>query len=201
MVTTILCDVDGVLAIGEPFGARLARELQVGADATAPFFRGRFLDCLVGQADLKEEIAGYLPAWGWRRSVDDFLEYWFSSEHVINAPLVALLQSYRQQGLRCYLATNQERYRTEYILERKGFAQQFDGAFSSCHVGCMKHDPAFFSQVLERLGVSAQAVLFWDDSPGNVATAQTAGLHAERYSSVADFAQTMRQYHTSTSKR
>ena len=194
MITTLLCDVDGVLAIGEPFGRRLAREHGLPPDATASFFRGRFLDCLVGKGDLRQEIAAYLPAWGWRRSVDDFLEYWFSSEHVINGPLVDLIQGFHRQGLRCYLATNQERYRMAYLLDRMGFAQQFDGAFSSAHVGYMKHDPAFFAQVLQQLGVPARDVLFWDDSPGNVATARMAGLHAERYCGVADFAETMRQY-------
>jgi putative hydrolase of the HAD superfamily len=194
MITTLLCDVDGVLAIGEPFSRRLAREHGLPPDTTAPFFQGRFLDCLVGKGDLREELAAHLPAWGWRRSVDDFLEYWFSSEHVINAPLVALIQGIRRQGLRCYLATNQERYRMAYLLERMGFAEQFDGAFSSAQIGCMKHEPAFFVQVLQQLGVSPQDVLFWDDSPGNVVTARAAGLHAERYCDVAAFTETMRQY-------
>jgi len=38
-------------------------------------FKNEFQPCLVGEADLKEQINPYLEKWGWKKSVDDFLEH------------------------------------------------------------------------------------------------------------------------------
>lgn len=188
MIRVLLFDVDGVLANGEQFGKRLARDYGITAEMTAPFFSGPFLKCLVGNADLKQELTSELAQWGWQGSVEEFLHYWFTSEHVIDEPLVNNVQQFRQQGIRCYLATNQEQHRTTYILHEMGFADTFDGIFSSAYIGYMKHDRAFFEAVLHELdGVKAEEILFWDDSPGNIATAREAGLQAELYSSFGDF--------------
>ncbi len=195
MIRVLLFDVDGVLANGELFSKRLAREYGITTEMTAPFFSGPFLQCLVGNADLKEELGDHLKQWGWQDSLDAFLRYWFSSEHVIDEPLVSMVQQLRQRGIRCYLATNQERHRTAYILHEMGFANAFDGMFSSAYIGFMKHDTAFFEAVLRELdGVKAGEMLFWDDSPGNVATAQEVGLHAEVYRGFEDFQRQLRQY-------
>ncbi|MEO8973666.1 MAG: HAD-IA family hydrolase [Ktedonobacteraceae bacterium] len=188
MIRVLLFDVDGVLANGEQFSKRLARDYDITAEMTTPFFNGPFLECLVGNADLKQELISHLKQWGWRGSVDEFLHYWFTSEHVIDETLVNRVQQLRQKGIRCYLATNQEQYRTAYILHEMGFADAFDGIFSSAYIGYMKYDGAFFAAVLHELdGVKAEEILFWDDSPGNVATAKEAGLHAELYSNFEDF--------------
>lgn len=147
MISTILFDVDGVLVVSEPFSATLAREYGITMEMTAPFFRGPFGQCLIGKADLKAEIASYLPMWGWRGSVDEFLGIWFTSGQQIDDALLTTVQRLRQQGIRCCLATNQERYRTEYLLTRMELAEQFDGCFSSAYIGYLKDHPAFFQTV------------------------------------------------------
>jgi putative hydrolase of the HAD superfamily len=149
----------------------------------------------VGRADLKQEIAGYLLQWGWQRSVDEFLADWFAYETCIDEALLASIQQLRQQGLSCYLATNQEQYRTAYILNEMGFAGRFDGIFSSAHIGYTKHEPAFFAAVLEALpGAQAQEILFWDDSPGNVAVARAAGIQAELYTNFSVYTKQISKY-------
>jgi putative hydrolase of the HAD superfamily len=197
----VLFDMDGVLAIGEPFAAHLARLGTVTLDQSGVFFGGPFQQCLVGRADLKRELAPYLAAWGWPGSVDEFLAAWFAHEHVINEPLVARIRQLRADGVACYIATNQERYRTDYIREQMGFGKACDGVFSSAELGCAKHDTAFFARLLSRLRVRTVLrdlrqcdALFWDDSAANVAVARAAGLRAEQYTSVADFDKTMRAY-------
>ena len=66
------------------------------------------------------------------------------------------------------------------------------GLLAAC---LMKHDPAFFEHVLRELkDVKAQEMLFWDDQPGNVATARAMSLHAELYSDFADFEKRMSSY-------
>ncbi|MDQ6660920.1 MAG: HAD-IA family hydrolase [Chloroflexota bacterium] len=195
MIKVILFDVDGVLVNGEQFSRRLARDYGVTREISGPFFSERFPECLRGNADLKQELESYLQQWGWQKSVEEFLNYWFTTEHAIDEPLVNAVQQLRQQGIQCYLATNQEKYRTEYILEQMGFAQKFDGMFSSAYVGHMKPDAAFFEHIVLTLDdVQTQEILFWDDSPQNVATAREVGLHAEIYRTFADFEKKLSGY-------
>lgn len=198
MITTMLFDVDGVLLIGEPWNKDLARAYGITDEMLAPFFSSSFPACLIGKADLKEELATYLPRWGWPLSVDDFTDYWFR-HHTIDKTLLQHIQQLRQSGIKCYLATQQERYRTDYILHDLGFAAQFDGAFSSVDIGYMKNKPQFFEAVLHKLdGCQLSEVLFWDDNTGNVATARGVGIQAEVYSDFASFLLAMRRYSASS---
>lgn len=195
MIKTLLFDIDGVLVMGEAWHKALASAYGITQDMLSPFFQGPFQACLVGKADLKEELAVVLPRWHWPHSVDAFIDYWFHQEGlVLNEQLLQTIQHLRHQGLRCYLATQQERYRISYILHDMGFETLFDGLFSSVQLGCLKSEPRFFTGILATLhGCQASEVCFWDDAPLNVATARSIGMLAEVYSDFADFQVKMQQ--------
>ena len=193
MLKTILFDVDGVLLIGEPWDRDLAAIYGITPDSLRPFFTGPFQDCLVGRADLKAELALCLPRCGWQQSVDDFIDYWFG-RHVVDKQLIQAIQRLRQRGIKCYLATQQERYRTNYLLRELGFEQCFDGMFSSSDIGALKREPRFFETILATLeGCSPAEIFFWDDAPVNVETARSVGIQAEVYNDFAAFQQRMRE--------
>jgi putative hydrolase of the HAD superfamily len=196
LIKVVLFDVDGVLANGEePFSRQLERDYGITQQMVGSFFRGSFQHCLIGSADLKQELAQHVQQWGWQGSVDEFVDYWFRCEHCINEPLVEEVQQMRQRGIPCYLATDQEKYRTAYILDHMGFANAFDGMFSSAHIGYTKRDQRFFAHILQKLHpVKATEILFWDDTPAKVATAHAAGLQAEVYHDFAAFMEKMKQY-------
>lgn len=194
MITTVLFDVDGVLLIGEHWSKDLPRTYGITGEMMAPFFQGPFQACLLGKADLKDELARYLPRWGWSQPVEAFIDYWFQ-RHTIDKELLQYIQQLRQSGLECYLATQQERYRMDYILHTPGLASLFDGAFCSAHLGYLKTNPRFFRAILRELVEKRPAqVLFWDDSAANVATASSVGIQAEVYRDFADFSLRMRKY-------
>jgi putative hydrolase of the HAD superfamily len=195
MLKVLLFDVDGVLVAGESFSAQLERDYGITSEMLAPFFTEKFLACLVGRADLKESLKSYLSKWGWRQSTDAFLDYWFQHEHNIDESLIDAIQSIRQQGIRCYLATNQEKYRTEYILTRMSFADKFDGVFASYQLACTKSDKKFYEQILCSLpDIQPKEILLWDDTRQNVILACEAGLNAELYCDFDDFAQKTAEY-------
>lgn len=195
MLKVLLFDVDGVLSIGEHWNKHLERDHGITREMTRAFFTTAFKECLVGKADTKERLAPYLPRWGWRGSTDDFMEYWFSHEAYRNEPLLAYARELRQQGKACYIATLQEQYRTAYIWEQMRFGLDFDGIFSSVHIGYEKTHPEFFRHILKKLdGVRPDEILFWDDRADNVATAREVGLRAEVYTGFEDFVEKMQEY-------
>lgn len=89
------------------------------------------------------------------------------------------------------LATNQEKYRTQYMLEQMGFKDMFDTIYSSAHLGLKKPALEFFAKVVDDLGVPRNKVLFWDDDQINIDGATEYGIHAEFYTDYSSFLATM----------
>lgn len=64
------------------------------------------------------------------------------------------------------------------------FPTLFDGVYASCHLGVRKPDPAFFTAMLDDLGLSPQRCLFVDDRRGNVDAAENVGLQTHLFDGV-----------------
>ena len=178
--------MDGVLIPSKRrFSITLAERHGVSLETSLPFFNGIFQKCLTGDADLKEVIAPYLKAWGWTKGVDALLDYWFKLEHDINVELIEYIQRLRRKGVLCFLATNNEKYRFQYMLDKMGFADAFDKTFASAHLRFKKPDPEFFSKIYGELDkIQKNEILFVDDSAGNIEAARNFGIHTEHYTSL-----------------
>ena len=73
-IRAVVFDVDGVL-VNPPY--RFAKYLEqthgLTMQHTREFFVGRFLECILGRADLKIEIVPFMSAWGINQSVEAFM--------------------------------------------------------------------------------------------------------------------------------
>jgi putative hydrolase of the HAD superfamily len=195
MIKVVLFDTDGVLVNGEMFSVHLERDYGISTATTKKFFEGPFKKCLIGESDIKEILPPYLKEWGWNGDVEGFLMYWFRSEHDIDSQLIKTVSELRSKGIKCYIATNQEKYRTEYLLKKMGFEKEFDGIFSSSHIGHKKPSSEFFTKMLEELGnTKPQEILFWDDKEENILAAKEFGLKAEKYNSFEEFSKKIKGY-------
>ena len=191
MAKAIIFDADGMVIVGgERFSTRLAREYGIPQEVTAAFFKNEFQQCLVDKADLRVELTKYIAGWGWKGSVDDLLEYWFSGESKVDERIIVAVKKLRASGTRCHLGTNQEKYRTEYLKHEVHFNGIFDGIFSSAHIGAKKPSVKFFDHVFQTLQpIEKDEIFFWDDTLENVEAARSFGFQSKFYVGYEDFAQ------------
>lgn len=195
-ISTLIFDVDGVLVPGHKFADALLCDYNLDRQQTAAFFAHDFHKCLIGETDLKTAIAPHLSNWQWPGTVDEFLEYWFQTEHTLNESLVEFIQAQRKRGVACYAATNQEKYRTQYLLDHMGLNYIFNDVFASTNLGHIKPDLDFFKAIDKKIPLEKTQTLFWDDLPQNTAAAHNFGWHAEVFTDNQSFQMIMQEKYT-----
>ena len=182
----VLFDADGVIInTGEQMSQKYVRKFGVDMVEFEEFFKGSFLQCLIGKSDLKVEVKPYLKRWEWNGTVDEFLAWWFDAEHCIDNKVLDTIKKLKQNDVPVYLATNQEKYRGKYMKTEMGFDKLFDKVFVSADVGFKKPDEAFYKYILTEIkkdcGAETDEVLFFDDSRSNIAGAKKVGMKAYFY--------------------
>jgi putative hydrolase of the HAD superfamily len=188
MIKTILFDADGVVAHAKMANVYFEETYGINKEITREFYRGPFSDCLVGKQDMYDVLPEYLVKWGWRKTAEEFVKEWFDYENSVDETLLSYVQMLRNKGIKCYVATNQEKYRADYMLKQMGFESSFDGLFASAHVGHKKPEPDFYKQILNKLEVKdPDSVLFIDDSLENVEAAQKLGFKGIYYEGFKKF--------------
>ena len=93
------------------------------------------------------------------------------------AALLPALKRRTQVG--CLSNTNSIHW--DHLLSAYEFMSHFDRRFASQLLGNAKPDRAIYDKVIELLGARPDQVLFFDDKPENVTTAQKLGWHARVY--------------------
>lgn len=179
-----LFDLDGIVVVGRQrfFSERLAEMQGIQLTEVQAFFLNDLKPCSMGKADLKEAIAPYLPKWKWKGTVEDLLSLWFESERTLDERVLTRVRELREANIDCYIATRQEKYRKDYLLNVVGLKDIFDGIFCTCDIGFDKSSPEFFEVIRSTLGVEYEEMLFLDDTQKNVDTAQALGVDAHFYS-------------------
>ena len=184
MTKAILFDLDGVVIIlgkGKKFSERLSEKLNLPLEKISEFFTNDFSECSYGRADLKEKISPYLVKWGYNGTVEDLLNFWFEDEGAPDEEVLKEVASLRAAGVKCYIATRQEKYRKEYLLNKVGLKDSFDGIFCTCDIGYNKSEKGYWDYVFDKLRVKPEEIMFFCDGKKNVATAESLGVQAYFY--------------------
>ncbi len=188
----ILFDVDGMVIRSKKFSDQMQQQYGVSWDTMKPFFNGPFQACKTGKADLKEELSKVIQDWKWNGTVESLMKFWFEGGLEVNEQMTNLVSELRENGTRCYLATNQEKYRLAFLRDEVGLGSLFDDIFSSCEIGHTKSEAAFFEHVYEALhtqdpSLQRSEILFADDHAENTAVAQQSGFQTHLYQDFETF--------------
>lgn len=175
-------DADGVVIQSRMFSQKYAQEFNVSISELDDFFKTDFQECLIGKSDLKIVIKPWLKKWNWSKSVDEFLDYWFKAENQINDALSENIRMLRKNKIKCILATNQEKYRLEYMKKEMDFETTFDKIYSSNFIGFKKPDIEYYRFILNDLNETPSNIIFYDDRQENVESAKSLGINSILYS-------------------
>ena len=126
-----------------------------------------------------EEFAAKAPQQlGLDFSAQDFLdlyEGWLIGAYSESVPLIKKLKYQYRVGC----LSNTSRMHMDKLRSTSELLDAFDNCFLSYEVGYMKPSPEIYQCVLDRLAISPDRILFFDDGIDNVEAAQQAGMRAE----------------------
>lgn len=98
---------------------------------------------------------------------------------------VALLQRLRAAGHRTFYLSNMPAPYAEHLEATHDFVRGFEAGIFSARVGFNKPEPEIFALALQRFGVPAESLLFFDDHAPNVQAARQAGWQALLFTDAA----------------
>lgn len=189
-IKAVIFDADGMVIKGERPSKRLERDFGVPVADINKFFDNEFRRCIVGNADLKDVILPYLTLWKWKGTVDDLLHFWFAESYFVDQDMIDLISHLKEPGVKCALATSQEKYRTEYMKKEMGLGKIFDAIISTCEVGHSKVSKEFISKMESILyPIKPSETVFADDREGNVEIWKGAGFKGHLYTDINSFRQ------------
>lgn len=194
----IFFDVDGVIissehqnpAISRPWDEALVNKFNINPkDLSAMFFDKFFIDILVGKYDLKSKLSETLVKLGYNGDVNNVVNCWFEGDAKINYSVIEIIEKLRfKSGVHLFLATNQEKYRADYIWNKLGLRNYFEDIFYSANLGVLKNDEQFYCKVNEAINYNKdyEKIIFIDDNKDNISTAIKSGWNAYLYKSIID---------------
>jgi glucose-1-phosphatase len=137
----------------------------------------------IGELSRQKFAERFVRDWNLSISPEEFLREFRSWSKRLLPGAADLLASLRPR-FRLAALSNSNELHWERNSNDLGVTGLFEVAISSHQIGVCKPDPAAYLIALERLGVSSQAVMFFDDVPTHVEAAAALGIQAFRVDGV-----------------
>ena len=131
----------------------------------------------LGKLSAQDYAARFVREWEIDLEPSGFLEEYRSWSRCLLPGAKELLASLRPRFLLAALSNSNELH-WDRNTNDIGVTELFEVAISSHQVGLCKPDPAIYRLALDRLRVSPDAVLFFDDLKPNVTAASALGIRA-----------------------
>lgn len=181
MIRNIIFDIGGVLVgfnwegLLKSFGFEPEKEAAI---AGALFGTPVWQELDRGVWPLEKVAAGFaasLPQY----AEDVQKVFWRCCETIVReAFAIPWIQSLKNRGFGVYFLSNYSRWMIEGTQDALDFLPYMDGGVFSCDVHQVKPEPDIFRSFFARYpSVKPENTVFLDDSPANIETARSFGLH------------------------
>lgn len=191
MKKVFLFDLDGVVIKTRFFTEKYERDFWVWKEIISDFLKENLVNTQIWKADLKILLQEKLWDFKWEKSVEEFLKYWFEYDNVIDENLLQEIDILRNKWHLCFLCTNQEKYRFEYLINTLHISNYFDEIFSSHIIWYSKSDSLYFSKVLwelkKKYNVNISEIVFFDDKENFIQSATNSWIEWIIYKNIDDF--------------
>lgn len=164
----------------------LRHRLRASAVDIAYFFNNDYRQCQLGENDLIQSLPRYLEKWGWQLSTEEFIRFWFETDLVVNKNLEKLMADLYKINVPVYVASNQEKYRAEFLDKNLTLLSKVRRVFYSYKYGCLKSDPQFFTRVQSELRIDSANLIYVDNNVENLDVAESLGWITYRFTSEVD---------------
>jgi HAD superfamily hydrolase (TIGR01509 family) len=178
-VQALIFDFDGLIVDTEGPGFRAWSELYESHGCSLPFEKYSACIGTIGGFDLH----AYLEEQSGRTFERSDLERacnarWLElmKDQQLLPGVAACVSTARARGLKLAIASSSTQKWVTRNLRRFGLVEQFDAVCTRDFVSAVKPDPALYLLALEKLAVSADEAIAFEDSPPGVLAAKRAGL-------------------------
>jgi putative hydrolase of the HAD superfamily len=143
-----------------------------------------------GTIDAQAFAVGVIREYGLDVSVDEFLFHFSSWASEMFPGSRRLLSGLRGRYTLVSLS-NTNAMHWDMLCGRYQLDQYFDHNFPSHEIGRIKPEVSTFDYVLSRISSPAHRVLFFDDTPKNIESARSVGIHAVQVLGVDGLSRTL----------
>jgi putative hydrolase of the HAD superfamily len=102
----------------------------------------------------------------------------------LNEPIVPIIETLKEQGLRLVVLSNTSRWHVDWIRRQWDVLNLFDHLVLSYEVGAIKPEPMMYEAALKAIRCKPEECFYTDDIPAYVAKAREFGLQAEVFTDV-----------------
>ncbi len=200
MIKAILWDIDGVIIRHvDYFDKQLKEENYHNPTENLREFRNTSINkqCDQGLIDPLEEIIPFLNRIGWKKSNTEYFDAQYQfEEQYIDYNLLRSIQKLRDTGYRCYITSNQNYYRKDFLLSKLEIEKNFNGHFFSYDIKAIKTENAYWDNLVEKLynqeNITPENMIFLDDMKDNLNKAEEYGINTCEITSILDIENCMR---------
>ena len=177
----VIFDMDGVLIDSEPIHVEIEKKLFdrlgiVVSETVHRSFMGASNEFMYSDIksrfDLKESVAELME-------IDESFRYdYFNHLEIIplNEGVISLLHEIKTDGIKLAVATSSSPAIANILLKRCGIVSYFDAIVTTVEAGKSKPAPDVYLLAAQKIGVSPEDCIVFEDSPNGLSAAKSAGM-------------------------
>jgi len=187
MIKVVIFDFDEMVHHENGFFSEwIRKKYDLSEEALKDFFNNEYNLCRVGKLDTKSALGAYLPKFGWKDGVEEFMNCWYEFGETDNE-MIKLVNQLKEKGIKCILCTNNEKYRISYLIDKHKLDVIFDDILLSADLGYLKPEKQMLEKILDTSEAKKDEILFCDDKVDFIAKADKFGFQTHKYKTIEEF--------------